>query len=289
MHALSRFLPDSFDPTGPVALVAGRRQYPIVLARRMRAAGVPVRLIAFEGETADELWDSFAESDRAKIKLGQLGHMLKSLKKLGAKYAVMAGQIQPGHLFRDLHPDLKAIAILATLKERNAETIFGALCREIADIGVTILDARSFMDAEMASPGVMTGGRLKADREPIAFGIRIAKEVARLDIGQGVVVRKGTVLSVEAFEGTDDMLSRANKYKTDGLVFVKTPKPRQDWRFDVPVFGASTLESMAKSGIATACLEVDGAIILDREAVCAQAKKLGIELYGYRPEEAEVK
>ncbi|HNX05414.1 MAG TPA: UDP-2,3-diacylglucosamine diphosphatase LpxI [Opitutales bacterium] len=286
MHSISRFLPDGYDPSAPVALVAGRRLYPILLARSMRSAGVPVRLIAFEGETADELWDSFADSDRARIKVGQLGHMLKSMKKLGAKYAVMAGQIAPGHLFRELHPDLKALAILATLRERNAETIFGAICREIADIGITLLDARSFMDTEMASPGVMTGSRLKADLDSIGFGIRIAKEVARLDIGQGVVVRKGTVLAVEAFEGTDDMLSRANKYKTDGLIFVKTPKPRQDWRFDVPVFGMQTVESMKAAGIATACLEIDGAIILEKEAVCAHARKLGIELYGYKPDQA---
>ncbi len=291
MHQLSRFLPDSFDPSKPVALVAGRRQYPILLAQKMRAAGVPVRLIAFEDETAEELWNSFPEGERVRIKLGQLGHMLKSMKKLGAAYAILAGQIAPGNLFRtqELHPDLKALAILALLKERNAETIFGAICKEIADIGVELLDARSFMDDELASPGVMTGGRLKADRHCIAFGIRIAKEVARLDIGQGVVVRKGTVLSVEAFEGTDDMLARANKYRTDGLVFVKTPKTRQNWRFDVPVFGLSTLESMAKSGIGTAALEVNGAIVLDRAAVLAEARKLGIELYGYTPAEAEVK
>ena len=98
------------------------------------------------------------------------------------------------------------------------------------------------------------------------------------------VVRKGTVLSVEAFEGTDEMLARANKYKTDMLIFVKTPKPRQDWRFDVPVFGESTLESMAKSGVTTACLEVDGAIILEKEKVLAQARKLGIEIFGYKAE-----
>jgi UDP-2,3-diacylglucosamine hydrolase len=282
MPATSRFLPDGYDASAPVALIAGRRTYPIMLASRIRGAGVPLRLIAFEGETEPELWDSFADDARAMIKLGQLGHMLKAMKSFGAKYAIMAGQIMPGHLFRDLHPDLKALAILAMLKERNAETIFGAICREIADIGVTLLDARAFMDVDLATESVMTGGRLKAERDHIDFGIRIAKEVARLDIGQGVVVRKGTVLAVEAFEGTDDMLARANKYKTDGLIFVKTPKPRQDWRFDVPVFGISTLESMAKSGVGTACLEVDGVIMLEKDKVLEAARDRNIELYGYR-------
>jgi UDP-2,3-diacylglucosamine hydrolase len=277
----SRFLPASYDLDAPVALVAGRRQYPILLAERMRRAGAPVRLIAFEGETSDELWNSFAENERASIKVGQLGHMLKAMKKLGVRYAIMAGQIAPGRLFKELHPDLKALQILAMLKERNADTIFGAICKEIAAINIEILDARAFMDEDLASEGVMTGGRLHAEKEHIDFGIRIAKEVSRLDIGQGVVVRKGTVLSVEAFEGTDEMLARANKYKTDKLIFVKTPKPRQNWLFDVPVFGMQTLESMNASGIETACLEVDGTIILEKEKVLEAARNMGIQLYGY--------
>ena len=283
MAVPSRFLPADFDARQPLALIAGRQLYPMLLAQAMRAAGIPLRLVAFEGETADALWDSFPEEERARIKVGQLGHMLKAIKRFGARYSLMAGQIAPGRLFRELTPDLKAIQILATLKERNAESIFGAIAREIAKLDVQLLDARSFMDDQLASPGVMTGGKLRADAEHIAFGVRIAKEIARLDIGQGCVVRKGTVLAVEAFEGTDDMLSRANKYKTDRLIFVKTPKPLQDWRFDVPVFGMKTLETMRASGITTACLEVDGTIILEKERVLTQARSWAIELYGYEP------
>jgi len=281
MTELSRFLPQNYDTGAPVALIAGRRLYPELITRRMRENGIPVRLIAFDGETSDELWDSFPENERAMIKVGQLGHMLKALRKLGSRYALMAGQIAPGRLFRELLPDLKAIQILASLKERNAETIFGAICSEVAKLGITNMDARAFMDQDMAGPGVMTGGRLRADETYVRHGIRIAKEIARLDIGQGIVVRKGTVLAVEAYEGTDDMLARANKYKTEKLIFVKTTKPSQDWRFDVPVFGMQTLERMHESGISTACLEVDGTIILEKEAVLAQARNWDIEIYGY--------
>lgn len=268
-----------------MGLIAGRQLYPIRVATAMRAMGVPVRLIAFEGETDPAFYQSFPEKDRAMIKVGQLGHMLKALRKLGARYALMAGQIAPGRLFRELTPDLKAIQILATLKERNAESIFGAIAREISKIDVQMLDARAFMDHDLASPGVMTGGSLKANMDYIRHGIRIAKEIARLDVGQGVVVRKGTVLAVEAFEGTDDMLQRANKYKTDKLIFVKTPKPRQDWRFDVPVFGQKTLEMMRQSGIQTACLEVDGTVMLEKDQVVEQARAWGMELYGYEATE----
>jgi len=282
MQGPSRFLPESFDPSAPVAIVAGRMMYPILLAERIRRAGVPLRLVSFEGETDPALIASVPDCDRASVKVGQIGHMLKSLRKLGARYVILAGQIAPGRLFKELHPDLKAIQILATLKERNAETIFGAICREIEAIGVGILDARAFMDDSLASDGMMTGGRLKADREYIEHGIRIAREMARRDVGQGVGERKGTGLAVEAFEGTDDMLARANKYKTDMLIFVKTTKPRQDWRFDVPVFGMRTLEKMRDSGVGTACLEVDGTIMLEKPEVVAKAREWGIELYGYK-------
>ncbi|MFP4540467.1 MAG: LpxI family protein [Opitutales bacterium] len=280
--ALSRFLPPSFDPSKPVAVVAGQRDYPVLVVQGLRAAGVPVRLIAFEGETREDLYAEFSERERARIKVGQVGKMLKALERLGARYAIFVGQITPGRLFRDLTPDLKALAMLSRLKERNAETIFGSIAAEIEKIGVEMLDARAFMDAQLATEGLMTPGRQRAEPEHIAHGIRMAREIAALDIGQGVVVRKGTVLAVEAFEGTDEMLARANKYKTDKLIFVKTSKPRQNPYFDWPVFGAKTLETMRAAGITTAALEADRTLLLHREALIEQAGRAGIELLGYR-------
>jgi len=281
---LSRFLPEDFDPSQPVAVIAGQREYPLLVVEAIRAAGVPVRLIALQGETREDLFESFPESERARIKVGQIGHMLKALKRLEARYAMFVGQVSPGKLFRDLTPDLKALALLASLKERNAHTIFGAISREIQDIGVVMLDARAFLDHQLSTEGLMTRGKLKARPEHIEFGIRMAKEVARLDIGQGVVVRKGTVLAVEAFEGTDDMLSRANKYKTDQLIFVKCAKHDQNPHFDWPVFGEKTLQSMQASGISTAALEVDQVLMLHKDNLLEKARKLGIELFGFSPD-----
>lgn len=281
MSAFSRFLPKDFDADGPIAVVAGQRDYPIKVVDSIRASGLKTRLIALDGETDPGLYESFSESDRALIKVGQIGRMLKSLRNLDAKYAIFVGQVTPGKLFRDLHPDLKALTLLATLRERNAHTIFGAIAKEIEKIGVKMLDARVFMDENIASSGLMTPGKLKADTKQIEFGIHIAKEVARLDIGQGVVVRKGTVLAVEAFEGTDEMLGRANKYKTDKLIFVKTTRPNQNPYFDWPVFGMKTIESMVASGITTAALESDKVIMLDKPLLIEKAVESGIELYGY--------
>jgi DUF1009 family protein len=281
MSVLSRFLPADFDPSSPIAIVAGQREYPIKVVESIRRCGLTPCLVALEGETDPALFESFSESTRASIKVGQIGRMLKSMKKLGARYAIFVGQVTPGKLFRDLHPDLKALTLLATLRERNAHSIFGAIAREIEKIGVTMLDARAFMDDYIAGPGLMTPGKLKADPQQIDFGIRIAKEIAQLDIGQGVVVRKGTVLAVEAFEGTDEMLGRANKYKTDKLIFVKTTRPKQNPYFDWPVFGSKTIETMAASGITTAALESDKVVMLDKPRLIEQAADSDIELWGY--------
>ncbi|MEX0332553.1 MAG: LpxI family protein [Puniceicoccaceae bacterium] len=277
----SQFLPADFDPTRPVAVIAGQRDYPVLTVEAIRAAGVPVRLVALQGETRPELIESFPETERELIKVGQIGKMLKSLRKLEASYALFVGQVSPGKLFRDLTPDVKALTLLASLKERNAHTIFGAITSEIEKIGVQMLDARAFLDASLSTRGLMTPGKLHAKKDHMDFGIRMAKEVARLDIGQGVVVRKGTVLAVEAFEGTDDMLARANKYKTDQLIFVKCAKPDQNPHFDWPVFGERTLESMEASGITTAALEADRVVMLGKQSLLQQAAAAGIEIYGW--------
>ena len=278
---LSAFLPSDFKPQRPVALIAGRGNYPVITAQAVRQAGVPLRLIAMDDETSPELIASFPADERITLNVGQVGKMLDALKDFGAGYALMAGQVKPKKLFHGLTPDLKAAAILFSLKRRNAETIFGAIATEIEKIGVTLLDARAFIDQEMATSGPMTGRKLSIDQEYLDHGIHIAREIARLDIGQGCVVRKGTVLAVEAFEGTDAMLRRAGTFKTDEALFVKTVKSRQDFRFDVPVFGLRTLETMHEAGLVAAALEAGKVIVLDKAAVLKQAKAWNIALHGF--------
>lgn len=276
----SAYLPAPFDAKRPIALLAGRGDYPSLTAAAIRRAGVPLRLIAMDDETEPGLIASFPAAERITLNVGQIGKMLEALKNFGAGYALMAGQVKPKKLFHGLTPDLKAAAILFSLKRRNAETIFGAIATEIEKLGVTLLDARAFLDDHLATPGAMTG-KLTLDAEYVQHGIQIAREIARLDIGQGCVVRKGTVLAVEAFEGTDDMLRRAGTFKTDETLFVKTVKPRQDFRFDVPVFGPRTLATMHDAGLTAAALEAGKVIILDKPAVLQQAKSWGITLHGY--------
>ena len=169
-HATSAYLPEDFDPSAPVAVIAGQRDYPILTVESIRASGLAVRLIALKGETRPELLESFPAEERAVIKVGQIGKMLKALKDLGARYALFVGQVSPGKLFRDLAPDVKALSMLARLRERNAHTIFGSIAAEIERIGVTMLDARAFLDAHLSHEGLMTPGKLKASREHIDYG-----------------------------------------------------------------------------------------------------------------------
>jgi len=281
MPALSLFLPPAYDPSRPLALIAGQGRYPQLVAEAVRRAGIPLRLIAAQDETAPELIASFPEAERRVILVGQIGKMLRALEDFGAGYALMAGQISPRKLFNGLHPDLKATRILFSLKRRNAETIFGAVAGEIEALGIKLLDARSYLDDQLASAGCMTGRSSGIEPEYLAHGVQIARECARLDIGQGCVVRKGTVLAVEAFEGTDEMLRRAGGFKTDDALFVKTVKAKQDFRFDVPVFGLRTLETMRAAHLEAAALEAGKVLILDRAAVIAQAKEWKIEITGF--------
>jgi hypothetical protein len=213
--------------------------------------------------------------------VGQIKRLLKEIGAFGGRHVVLAGQIQPGRLFGGIHPDLRAAKILASLKERNAATIFGAVVREIESAGHEVLDARAFLDEDLAAEGAMTSAPPKADTRHLSHGIRIARECARLHIGQGVLVRKGTVLAVEAFEGTDAMLRRGGSFKTDGKIFVKTPHPDHDYRFDVPVFGPRTLATMREAGIGTAALAADRTVILDKEEVLREARRRGIEILGF--------
>jgi DUF1009 family protein len=207
--------------------------------------------------------------------------MLKALQDFECGYAVMVGQIRPSKLFTGIHPDMKAFRILKSLKERNAETIYGAVVEEIQKIGVEILDARAFIDDQLAGPGLMTRGPFKPDVETLEHGIRVANEIARLDIGQGVVVKKGTVLCVEEFDGTDAMLRRAARFKTSHKLFVKTVKPNQNYAIDVPVFGERTIQSLQEGNIRYVALAADKTIMLHKKKVIEAANRAKIQIFGF--------
>ncbi|MBO5255063.1 MAG: UDP-2,3-diacylglucosamine diphosphatase LpxI [Opitutales bacterium] len=277
---LSKFLPTDFDKTAKIAILAGKGVYPQIVVGRLKELEIPSMLIAFEGETSQELIQQYQSDDVEIINVGQLGKLLKSLKKHNVKYAIMAGQITPKKLFKGLKLDLKAMLVMATLKRKNAETIFGAIASELSKIGVDMLDARSFLDDSLAPKGFFTGKKWTVSNDSLEHGMTIAREMARLDVGQGCVVARGSVLAVEAWEGTDKMLERAGEFEAKDALFAKTVKPNQDYRFDVPVIGERTIRKLAAANIKNVAIESEKVIILETEKVRTLAKENDIKIFG---------
>ena len=264
-----------------LGIIAGNGAYPFLVAKAARLRGVSaIHVAAFENETRAELAE---EADSIEwMRVGQLSRLLKYFEKVGVERVIMAGQIAPKNLF-DLRPDLKVLMVLSRLKKRNAETLFGALGDELAKVGVQLLPATTFLEDSLATEGLIAGPKPKKRAlEDVAYGFEIAKEVSRLDIGQTVVLRNGTVLAVEAFEGTNDAIRRGAALGKQGAVVVKVSKPNQDLRFDVPVIGCETLEVASAAGVAIIAVEAGKTLLLDKEAVVALAAKRQVTVYGYK-------
>jgi DUF1009 family protein len=261
-----------------LGIIAGNGRYPVVLAEAARAAGVKRLVVAgFSGETAPEM-EKLAD-DYERLRVGQLGGLCNFFRERRVSQAIMAGQISPGNLF-DLRPDLKALLLLAKLKERNAESIFGAIADELKKAGVELLPATTFLEESLPEPGHIAGPKLSpSELADVAFGFRVAKEISRMDIGQSVVVKKGTVVAVEAFEGTDAAMERGGRLGKGDVVLVKVSKPNQDFRFDVPVIGLRTLERAREAGVRVVACEARRTLLLDREAVVAEATRSKISLF----------
>lgn len=262
-----------------LAIIAGNGSYPHAMARGARAAGVKrIVACAFENETSEDLAGLVDQIEWMRV--GQLGRMLRFLKASGARQAVMSGQIAPKNLF-DLRPDIKALLLLGKLRERNAESIFGAIADSMQEAGVELIAATSYMEEALAPSGLVAGPapsrKTLADLE---FGMRIAKETSRLDIGQTVVVKRGTVLAVEAFEGTNAAVLRGGQLGKKEASMVKVSKPRQDLRFDVPVIGPVTIQIAAEAMLTAVGVEAGKTLLLERERLEQLAASHSISVVG---------
>ena len=257
-----------------LGLIAGNRSLPLEFAKQARLAGVKrLVAVAFDKETDPALAPIVDEI--VWLKVGQLSKMISAFTERGVRQCVMVGQIAPKNLY-DVRPDLRAMAALLRLKEKNAHTIFGAIANELKKDGVELIDATPWLKPLMPAAGFQLGPKLSTEQKTDAdFGFRIAKETSRLEIGQTVVVKKGVVLAVEGFEGTDQCLMRGGKLagKDGGAVAVKVAKLNHDMRFDIPCIGAQTLETCAASGVDVLALEAGKTLLLEQETCRQLAKK----------------
>jgi hypothetical protein len=260
-----------------LGIIAGNGVYPRLLAQAARRAGVK-RIIAaaFTDETDDRLAAIVDEIHWMRV--GQLAKLIACFRNGGVANAIMAGQIAPKNLF-DLRPDWKMLLLLARLERRNAESIFAAIGEELARAGVTLLSATSFLEDCLAPSGLIAGRKLSHRQEDdVAFGFEIAREVSRLDIGQTVIVKNGTVLAVEGFEGTNEAIKRGGALARKDAVMVKVAKPTQDMRFDVPVIGVATIGVAAEAHIRVIAVEAGRTLLLEKEAVIEQANRANISI-----------
>ncbi len=266
-----------------LGIIAGNGEFPLILARETRQ---PTVAVAFEGETNPDIAKLAGEV--VWIKIGQLNKLIEVFTSRGVTRAVMAGGITPSNLFKNLRLDFRMMAVAARLKVRNAESIFSAIADELAKDGVQLLDPRPFLGDAVPAAGNLTRGKPnKQQQEDIAFGLKIAKEVGRLDIGQTVVVKQGTVLAVEGFEGTDECIRRggslagsprSERGEKGGAVVVKVSKPNHDFRFDIPCIGQRTLESCAAGHIAVLAVEANTSLLLDKDNLLRAADQQDLRI-----------
>jgi DUF1009 family protein len=261
-----------------LGIIAGNGVYPRLLADSARKAGVKkIVAVAFSGET-DPALAQYVDTIEW-LRVGQLTRLLNFFREQQTHQAIMAGQIAPKNLF-DLRPDWKALLLLAKLKQRNAETIFTAIAAKLSTIGVDLMPATSFLENYLAPSGLIAGPRLsRREENDVELGWRIAKEIARLDIGQTIIVKNGTVLAVEGFDGTNDTILRGGKLARKGAIMIKVAKPNQDMRFDVPVVGLETIRVANKARIRVIAVEAARTLLLEKEAIIETANRSNISVF----------
>lgn len=260
-----------------LGIIAGNGVYPRLLADAARKAGVgKIIAAAFTGETDPVLAQHVDLIEWMRV--GQLSRLLKFFSEHKVHHAIMAGQIAPKNLF-DLRPDLKALLLLGKLKERNAESIFAAIADELARTDVELLPATTFLEDCLAIPGLIAGAKLsRREEEDVDLGWKMAKEIARLDIGQTVIVKNGTVLAIEAFEGTNDAIRRGGALAREDAVMIKVTKPNQDMRFDVPAIGVETIRVAAEAKLRVIAVEAGKTLLLERAAIILLADRSKISI-----------
>jgi len=266
-------------PLHALGIIAGNGVYPRLLADAAQKAGVKkIIAAAFTGETDPALEQHVDMLEWMRV--GQLNRMLTFFRAHDIHHAIMAGQIAPKNLF-DLRPDWKALMLLGKLKQRNAESIFAAIAEELAKVNVDLLPATTFLEDSLTASGPISGPKLSRNEEDdVDLGWKIAKEIARLDIGQTVLVKSGTVVAVEALEGTNDAIRRGGELAGSGAVMVKVAKPNQDLRFDVPVIGLETIRIAAEARLRVIAIEAEKTLLLERDAIVDLANRSKISIVG---------
>lgn len=286
-----------------LGLIAGNGRFPFLVLDAARAQGFEVTVAAIREETDPEINHRAACDERITVywlSLGELSRLIEVFHKEGVAAAVMAGQVKHKQIFSSIRPDWRLAKLLLSLRTRNTDMLLGAVAKVLADEGIELMSSTSFLEPLLAAEGVLTERAPdEEERRNIAYGLGVVRAVSGFDIGQTVVVAAQACVAVEAMEGTDAAIERAGRLmrslEEDGagdpgapprtgptlerrLTVVKVAKPNQDMRFDVPVIGVRTIETMIRAGASCLAVEAGRTLLFDREELARRASGAGIAI-----------
>jgi len=262
-------------------LIAGNGRFPFLVLEGARSQGIDMAVIAIREEADPEL---AALAPRLHwVSLGELSRTIDLLHQDGVTQAVMAGQVKHNKIFSAIRPDWKLAKLLFALREKNTDSLIGAVAKVLEDEGIRLVDSTVFLKPLLPEAGVLTR-RAPSEEESadMVYGLDVARNIAAMDVGQTVVVSSQACVAVEAMEGTDETIVRAARIAAGkSLVVVKVSKPKQDMRFDVPVVGLPTIATMKTCGATALAIDAQRTLLFDREALIAAANEAGIAMQAF--------
>lgn len=261
-----------------IGLIAGNRKFPLLFAASARKKGCYIIAVAIKGDTSPKLKNLV---DKIYwLNLADFHKMFDIFKAEGVTNVVMAGQVSPHRLFsREINKSEELQQILSSLRDKKADTLFGAVAGRLEAAGLNLLDSTTFIEEHLPKKGTLTKrGPDFAAWNDVYFGLNLAKAVANLDIGQTVAVKSKAIVAVEALEGTDNLIRRAGKIGRGGIVIVKVSKPKQDMRFDIPVVGLNTIKNLVRVRASCLAFEAGKTLFIDKEESVRLADKKSISI-----------
>ena len=268
-------------------LIAGNGRFPFLVIEGARKAGVSLAVAAIREETDPTIDRAVGDGSVIWVSIGQLGKLINFFKREGVEQAMMAGQVKHVQIFSGALPDARMLKLLLRLSRRNTDALIGGVANELAREGITLVDSTLFLQDHLPAAGQLSrrapSGREQGD---IEYGLEVAREIGRLDLGQTIVVRSRACVAIEAMEGTDATIRRAGELVRRGrLTIVKLAKPTQDMRFDVPVVGVPTIETMIEAKATCLCITAGKTLMFDRQEMLRLADKHHIAVVAVPPHE----
>jgi DUF1009 family protein len=280
-------MPDVSANTKGWGLIAGNGRFPFLVLEGARSQGIDMAVIALKEEAEPEL--ERAAKRLHWVSLGELSKAIDLMHKEGVTQAVMAGQVKHNKIFSAIRPDWRLAKLLFSLPRKNTDALIGAVARVLEDEGIRLVDSTLFLKPLVPEPGVLTQ-RAPDEHETsdIAYGLRVARHIAAMDIGQTVVIADRACVAVEAMEGTDEAVARAARIaRGKPLVVVKVSKPKQDMRFDVPVVGLPTILHMKRANATALAVDAGKTLLFDRSQLVAEADAAGVAIQAFAPARAD--